>query len=108
VEDALITCPLCKKDTLYRRIFVPHVHVVGDCLGILAEKNAKGMSNDLINKTTEEQKTQREQVLHPDCGVVNNTPKQKIANNKYCTLSDKEVQKLTPQQQQKYIMTGEK
>lgn len=63
IAKALKKCPKCKQNTLHRHIYTPHVHVVGDCLGITAEKNARNMSNDFKEEKAAEYKTKKEKVL---------------------------------------------
>lgn len=94
-EEALVKCPSCSQDSLVRVIygglgtFVKDVKTIGQ----LADKNWKSMGNykrsEVENKTKEKAKESE-------------SPLASLGS-----ASRKQINKMTPEQKKKYIITGE-
>lgn len=95
-EDSLIKCPSCGQDSLNRVIygglgtFVKDVKTIGQ----LADKNWNSMGR---YKKTEIEQKRKEQNLSKESPY-----------SSFGTASKSEINKMSPEQQKKYIITGEK
>lgn len=105
-------CPVC-KGTLEKLISAPHVYVkmgLSDIktLGHLAARNTETMSDEEKHRLTEKHKTKRNRVELPPGMSYAEKPKDVKPPwwNKYATLPDKKVAKLTKEQTKKYVETG--
>jgi putative FmdB family regulatory protein len=113
-DDAFTVCPACNTENLFR-VFHPPIHtiVVGDptTMGQLAERNAKTMSKEEMDKAQAQYKTAKTisrtpQELLPEslpASTLKDMPKW-IEKNR--TKTTKDVQKMTPEQTKKYIQEG--
>lgn len=113
IEKPIKKCPSCGKNTCERLLFEPVVVSTGpQTLGTLAERNTRKMSKDELefkrsndkasNKKANEHLAQ--QMMPGSKRVVGKEPFYK----KNAKATTKEIQKMTPQQTQKYIMEGKK
>jgi len=95
-EDALVKCPNCGKDTLYRVIYGGLGSFMKDAktIGQLADKNWSQMGHYQRSETEQKQ--------------LENKPKEESPLSIFGGASKKEINKMTVEQKQKYIMTGEK
>lgn len=94
-EDSLIKCPSCHQDSLNRIIygglgtFVKEVKTIGQ----LADKNWKSMGSYKKSEIEQHRKDSSKTEESPlsSCGKANRT----------------QINKMTPEQKKKYIITGE-
>jgi len=96
-DDALTTCPECGKDELFRVVtggIMAKVNTI-DTVGKLADHNSK------VNKNKLEEEAHKKSEANP-------TIKSWYQNPKYGSATHKEINKMTPQQQHRYIMEGRK
>lgn len=95
-DDPLVKCPECKKDKLSRivtgGIYLKVNNV--DTLGGLADKNSREQKGQL-NEAAAKKKEESPQVEKPWF-------------DKYATATSREINKMTPKQQTRYIMEGKK
>jgi len=113
-DEPFTVCPQCEHDTLYRVINPPlYVKVVGEptTIGQLAERNAKHMSKEEMDKAQERFKTQKTISRTPDSRLPKSMPIETPKEvhpwmEKSRTKTTKEVQKMTPEQQKRYVQTG--
>lgn len=97
-DDPLVKCPSCKKHKLFRI-------VTG---GIMAKVNNVDTIGKLAAKNSKENKSQMEEAAAKS-REENPEPKQPWYNNpKYGGATPKEINKMTPAQQRRYIMEGKK
>ena len=114
-DDAHSICPECNSDTLHRVIQPPlMVMMKGEpkTLGALAEQNTKYMSQEQIRQKQEEYRTKVEISRTPSSLMPESKPDEPVPEipaeiRKEMTKSSKDILKMTPQQQEKYIHTGE-
>lgn len=64
-DKPLKKCKNCKKHTLERVVFIPHVFVRGEAttMGQLAERNSKKMGNSLVQEKSLKEKEDKKQAL---------------------------------------------
>lgn len=100
-DDALVTCPLCKEDTLYKVIGVPHVFIYQEpsTVGHLAERNTKQMGNYEYESRVNEQSEGKTHFAKTMSG--NQSPVPGMTPEKYSKLIN-----ATPEQTRRYIDTG--
>lgn len=113
-DDAYTVCPECNTNTLTRVLHAPlHIQIIGEpiTIGQLAERNAKRMSVEEMDKANAAFKTQK---------TINRTPEQyrpeTLADvptkdmpewvTKPRTKTTKQVEKMTGEQVKKYVKTG--
>lgn len=97
-DDALTTCPECGQEKLFRVVtggIMAKVNNI-DTIGKLADHNSKINKN----KMAEEAHKKREDNPEP--------AKPWYHKPKYGGATSKEINKMTPQQQTRYIMEGRK
>lgn len=87
-DEALITCPSCGKDALQRVIYGGLGSFMKDAktIGQLADKNWSRMGHYQKSEIEHKRKT----------------------DSSLSSVSNKEINKMTPEQKKKYIITGEK
>jgi sarcosine oxidase delta subunit len=95
-DDALVKCPRCGKDSLYRMIYGGLGHFVKDAktIGQIADKNWSQFGH--YQKSELEQKSKE---------------KKQESSSSFSsagTASNKEINKMSAEQKKKYIITGEK
>ena len=111
-EAPLTLCPECSHNALLRCISVPLL-VKSDTprtIGTLAERNSKYLNSDEKNRIAEETKTRKEvapRIPLPPAQQPT-TKGKKPWYKKFATATGRELNKMTPAQTHKYIMTGEK
>ena len=115
-DEPLKECPLCHSDQICRIIHAPlYVKVVGEptTLGQLAERNSKGMSQEQKDKLQKQYKTQKTINRIPDnlapkraTPTVDNSPTPEWVE-KPRTKTHAELNKMSQQQLEKYVYTGE-
>ena len=95
-DNALTECPSCGKDTLCRVIYGGLGSFMKDAktIGQLADKNWSKMGSYQKSEIEQERKSQKKQEQSPLSSFGN--------------ASTKEINKMTPAQKRKYIITGEK
>jgi len=95
-DNALVKCPNCGKDTLCRVIYGGLGSFMKDSktIGQIADKNWSQMGH-----------YQRSEIEHKG---VENKPKEESPLSMFGSASKKEISKMTVDQKNKYIMTGEK
>jgi len=94
-EDALIKCPSCSQDSLRRVIYGGLGTFVKDTktIGQLADKNWKNMGS---YKRSEIEQTKQESIRSKE------SPLSSLGK-----ASRAQINKMTPEQKKKYIITGE-
>jgi len=110
-DDHPTTCDKCGAP-IYQIYYAPMARVIGSpmTVGSLAERNTQKMSKEELAKRAEEYKTRKEDVMSPHLpdGMTIDTDKGEIPwwkkNSKKTT---KDILKMTPEKQKKYIMIGE-
>lgn len=110
-SEAYTDCPLCEtQGSLYRKIFAPGIMIRGGdsmTLGSHADIQAARLSEDEkaeITRRANEYKKQPDEIAgYP---VLKNNPNHNPWYRKYNTKSIKEIQKMTPEQKQKYAENG--
>lgn len=97
-DDALKTCPSCNKDGLNRIVYGGIASFVKDVktIGQLADKNWSNLGHYQKSEKEEQAKLERQ------------ASEDKSAFSAFGSASKKEINKMTPAQQKKYIITGEK
>ena len=112
-DEPLKKCPECKKKKLIKVTFatMPNIIIRGEptTVGQIAERNTKYTSKELIAARAAQQQERIEGELPP--GMTRAKPpniKEPEWYTKPRTATTKEVAKMTPEKQQKYIVTGEK
>lgn len=95
-DDALVKCPRCGKDSLYRMIYGGLGHFVKDpkTIGQLADKNWNKLGH--YKKSELEQKSKEER------------QDSSSAFSSSGSATKKEINNMTQEQKKKYIITGEK
>jgi len=114
-DDAFTVCPECHTESLHRILHAPIlVRVIGEptSLGQLAERNAKYMSAEQMEKAQEQYKTQKTINRIPEDQRPSSLPQEKPKDapewmTKNRTKTTKDVLKMTPEQTKKYVQTGE-
>lgn len=97
-DDALTTCPECGKETLFRIVtggIMAKVNKI-DTIGKLADYNGK------INKNKLQEEAHKKSEENPA------PEKPWYRNSKYGNATSSEINRMTPQQQHRYIMEGRK
>ncbi len=94
-DDPLVTCPKCGQDALFRVITGGAYFIVKgtNTIGGLADKNTKE------NKSRIQEEAAKKKESQPQ---VNNSP------SYHGSATNREIMKMTPQQQKKYIMEDKK
>lgn len=109
-EGPLKKCPICNKNKLHRVITAPILTITDEpkSLGMLAEKNARRMSDDQKKALAEEYKTKKTINRIPDKELPGKRMESADAppadSNR--TKTNREVSKLKGKDVEKYIMTG--
>ncbi len=95
-DDALVQCPSCGKNSLQRVIYGGLGSFMKDTktIGQLADKNWSRMGSYKRSEIEQSKKDKVSQEKSPFADLGNATKK--------------EINKMTPEQKRKYIMTGEK
>jgi putative FmdB family regulatory protein len=115
-DDAFTVCPECNKATLSRVLHSPiYVRVLGGdptTIGQLAERNAKKMSVEEMDRAQERYKTAKTINRVPEDRRPKSQPTVKPKDmpewmTKPRTKTTADVVKMTPEQTKKYIQTGE-
>lgn len=94
-EDALTVCPQCGQNALYRVIYGGLATFVKDAktIGQVADKNWHNMGH---YKRSEIEQKHKESILAKESPLSSLGP-----------ASRKQINKMTPEQKKKYIITGE-
>jgi putative FmdB family regulatory protein len=104
-DDPHDKCKLCNDGNVVRKIFPPQViNSEPRTLGSLAEKNSAKMGVDELAARDEEYRTRKNERLARHIGKTNKdvtTPETKCEQEKM-----RKINKMTPEQKEKYIMTG--
>jgi putative FmdB family regulatory protein len=114
-DDAYTVCPECHKDTITRVLHPPiHIQIVGEptTIGQLAERNAKHMSQEQMDKAQEAWTTQKTISRTPQERLPDTLPNVPVKDapewvKKSRTKTTKQVNKMTPEQTKKYVQSGE-
>lgn len=114
-DDAYTVCPKCNKDTIHRILHSPlHIQIKGEptTIGQLAERNAKNMSKEQMDKVQAIWKTKKTINRVPEEYRPKSLPNTKIQDipkwlEESRTKSTKDVIRMTPEQTKKYVQTGE-
>jgi hypothetical protein len=95
-DEALVTCPNCGKDALYRVIYGGLGSFMKDTktIGQLADRNWSNMGSYKRSEIVEKEKQKKT----PDSSPL----------SVFGDASKKDINKMSESQKQKYIMTGEK
>ena len=95
-DEALTECPSCGKDTLCRVIYGGLGSFMKDTktIGQLADKNWSKMGSYQRSEIESQKKAQEKKDQSP--------------LSSFGSASRKEINKMTPEQKKKYIITGEK
>lgn len=115
-DEALVQCPSCNESSLHRVIQTPmYVRVMQEptTVGQLAERNAKGMSNDEQKLRLEAQKTQKTIQRIPEDRMPARVAPADTSEptpewlTKPRTKTNTEINKMSPEKVERYIHTGE-
>jgi hypothetical protein len=114
-DDAYTVCPNCARDTIHRVLHAPiHIQIIGEptTIGQLAERNAKHMSKEQMDKAQGAWATQKTinrtpEEFRPE--TLPNAPTQETPEwvEQSRTKTNKEVTRMTPEQTKKYVQSGE-
>lgn len=111
-DDALVTCPKCHTDSLFRVITGGNgFFLSGRTIGIIAEKNDTAFSAEL-KKNLKEKSRKRQDVLTPhlqDGASITPKTEEKPTPQFYDsnrTATDDQLRKASPASKKKYIETG--
>lgn len=94
-EDSLVTCPQCGQNALYRVIYGGLATFVKDVktIGQAADNNWRNMGHYKRSEIEQNYK---------DSAAANESPLSSLG-----PASKKQINKMTPEQKKKYIITGE-
>lgn len=97
-DDALVTCPKCGQDALQRVVYGGLGAFVKDIktIGQLADNNWKKLGH--YKRSEEEAKAKQKEQEQQGSSVL----------SAFGSASKKEINKMTPEQKKKYIITGDK
>lgn len=97
-DDALKTCPSCQKESLNRVVYGGIASFVKDVktIGQLADKNWTKLGHYQRSEKEEQAKLERQ------------SKEEKSVFSAFGSASKKEINKMTPEQQKRYIITGDK
>lgn len=112
-DDALVTCPKCHADSLFRVITGGNGFFLSNrTIGVIADKNESSFSAE-YKKVLNDKTRRKQDVLSPHlqdgAEIVPQKTEEKPAPQWYDqnrTVSDDKLRKATPEQQKKYIETG--
>ncbi len=111
-DDALVTCPKCHTDSLFRVITGGNgFFLSGRTIGVIADKNDATFSAEY--KKSLKEKTRKKDVLTPHLQDGASITPQKAEEkptpqfyDKNRTATDDQLRKASPESKKKYIETG--